>query len=165
MKMIQCTGTMTRDTQTQLVKILFNVLVMPNSVGSFYNHNKLHVIGIYLKWDWSQKLYRWKFWKLKMISISGPGIWDLNLKYRNFSDDMELISTLFSLDVSIFLSFSNKATYYWWFLEISCNKPTCRTRIQGTSTPENHRRLKRESRDPMLWAHNGVTWMFALQHE
>ena len=31
--------------------------------------------------------------------------------------------------------------------------------------PGDQRILWRESRDPMLWAHNGVTWMFALQYE
>ena len=33
------------------------------------------------------------------------------------------------------------------------------------SGPGDQRILWRESRDPMLWAHNGVTWMFALQYE
>ena len=59
----------------------------------------------------------------------------------------------------------NKAIWYWWFFEISCNKPTCGTCIQGIFTPWDQRILWKESRDPMLWAHNGVTWMFALQHE
>ena len=52
--------------------------------------------------------------------------------------------------------------WYSWFFEISCNKPAC---IQGIFTPGDQRILWRESRDPMLWAHNGVTWMFALQYE
>ena len=55
--------------------------------------------------------------------------------------------------------------WYSWFFEISCNKPACGTCIQGIFTPGDQRILWRESRDPMLWAHNGVTWMFALQYE
>ena len=118
---------------------------------------------------------------------------------------MELIPTLFSLEVFNSSLFLNKAICYWWFFEISCNKTTCLlymimcmllsatsthskwelmlhcptlnkvfllllsyscgTCIQGIFTPGDQRILWIESRDLILWAHNGVTWMFALQHE
>ena len=47
--------------------------------------------------------------------------------------------------------------WYSSFFEISCNKPACGTCIQGIFAPGDQRIFWRESRDPMLWAHNGVT--------